>query len=228
MAHCDAGANDGGVHLITPAAIECLQTYIAETPDDLDAQKWLAELTGDLDEAVRLLEIQIGQAPNFWYPKLQLSEVLAQQGEWSRIVNLIQTAFPDLMTAKPEINDWNHWPARRLAEALLQTGATEQANILIDATLTHFEQIRKMQAGGWTAGVEDALLLALIGEYDRAMDRLQQAIDSGWIFLHNPICRTRPLTPFGSSHASNCCWSNCNSKWQNRDNGMRTTSIVTC
>lgn len=165
------------------SALDCLDDYLKAYPEDLDARKWRAYIAGDWPEAIRVGEIEVTQRPRHWYPKMQLTDYLARVGEWQRIIELVTAAYPDLMTPEPQINDWSQWGARRLAEALLQTGQNDQAYLLIDSTLDHFERSRKLQAGGWMAGPEDALMLALLGEDAKAMDSLEQAIDRDWMFF---------------------------------------------
>ncbi len=168
-------------------ALACFEGYLDAAPDDLDAQKWRAGIAGNFEEAVRVSELEVEQRPQSWYPKMQLADYLARVGDWARIVEVVSSAFPDLMTQQPQLNDWKQWGARRLAEAMLKTGQTEQAHLLIDATLTHFERSRKLQAGGWMAGPEDALLHALLGEHERALDSLDKAIVRDWMFYARAV-----------------------------------------
>ena len=178
-----------------PSAIDCQQRYVAAALDNLDAQKSLAWFREDHEEAVRLAETEVAKSPQLWYPKMQLADALAEVGEWQRVAETVEAAFPDLLNDDPQINDWNQWGARRLAEALLHTGQTEQAHRLIDAALTWFERSRKLQAGGWMAGAEDALLYALRGDDQRALDTLERAVDRDWMFyargvVFDPATRT--------------------------------------
>ena len=39
--------------------------------------------------------------------------------------------------------------------------------------------MRKLQGTGWVAGHEDAQILAIRGEKDRALDALEAAVDAG-------------------------------------------------
>lgn len=165
------------------AATECQRKVVDAAPKFLDAQKWLAWFKNDFEEYVRIARIEVEQMPNQWYPKLQLADGLARLGLWDEVVEVVPQAFPDLMSDQPTINDFSQWAARRLAEALLHTGQTEQAHLLIDASLVHFEKTRRLQAGGWTAGPEDAMLLALINEDERALASLEKAIRRDWTFF---------------------------------------------
>ena len=165
-----------------PSAMDCYEEYIEAVPDDLEGQLWRARIAGEYDEAVRIARLKVEQQPNFWYAKMQLADYLALTGDWEGIIETVSAAFPDLMSSEPEISDWKQWGARRLAGALLRTGQSEQANLLIEATLTHFERSRKLQAGGSIAGPEDVLLHALRGENELALDSIERAIVRDWMF----------------------------------------------
>lgn len=165
-----------------PSALACFDEYIEAVPGDLEGQLLRAAIAGEFDEAARIAGRKVEQQPDHWYAKMQLADHLARVGDWEGIIETVSAAFPGLMGDEPEINDWNQWGARRLAGALLRTGQSEQANLLIDATLTHFERSRKLQAGGWMAGPDDALLHALRGEVELALDSLERAIVRDWMF----------------------------------------------
>jgi tetratricopeptide (TPR) repeat protein len=170
-----------------PSATSCQEQYLARNPDDLDAQKWLAVFRADFEEYVRIAEREVAEKPKVWYSKMQLSEGLSRLARWERIIEVVASAFPDLMGTEPKINDYTQWGARRLAEALLKTGQTEQGLLLIDSSLEWFERSRKLQAGGWMAGTEDALLYALKGENERALDTLERAVNRDWMFFARSV-----------------------------------------
>ena len=169
------------------SANACQERYLQLNPDDREGQMWMALFRDDIEEYTRIAGLKVVKFPNQWYPKMQLAEGLSALGEWDRIVEVVTSAFPDLMEPDPPINDFNQWGARRLAEALLKTGDEAQAMVLIDATLEWFERSRKLQAGGWMAGTEDALLHALRGENQRALDILERAINRDWMFFARSV-----------------------------------------
>lgn len=164
------------------AAQKCMRDYLEQDPDNLDVRKWLAWLQDDDEEAARIARVEIEQRPMHWYPKMQLADTLAVLGQWDEIIEVVGGAFPDLLGENPRINDFTVWPARRLAEALVRTGRIEEGNRLIDAVLGHVARARKLQAGGWMAGPEDAMMYALRGEDDLALAALEDAIERDWSF----------------------------------------------
>ena len=164
-------------------AIPCLESYLEINPKDIEGQIQLAWYREDFDQVLRLTEAAVEQHPRSWYRKMQLCDVLAQKGEWERIIEVAGGAFPQLLAPDPQINDFTHWPARRLAEALLRTGQKERAEVLINASLQWFERSRRLQAGGWTSGVDDALFNALLGRNDEALSILERAVNRDWMFF---------------------------------------------
>lgn len=164
------------------ASAKCFEEFIAAHPEDLDAKYWLAGLRGDLDEAIRLQEARVAAMPNFWYPRAQLADMLARAGEWDRVLEVLEPAFPQLFAEPPQVNDFSMWPARLVAMAWLEKGEQARADVLLDVMLETVMRSRKLQGAGWLSGVEDAQIYALQGETDKALDALERAIDSGWMF----------------------------------------------
>ncbi|MDX1459662.1 MAG: tetratricopeptide repeat protein [Xanthomonadales bacterium] len=169
------------------AAAACQRRIVQDAPGFLDAQKWLHLFEADFESLVKVARAEVKQQPRLWYPKMQLADGLAQLARWQEILELVPEAFPELMSDEPSISEFSQWGARRLAEALLRTGEVEQAHRLVDATLVHFEKSRRLQAGGWMAGPEDALLLALINEDEKALASLEKAIRRDWMFFSHAI-----------------------------------------
>lgn len=169
------------------SAVECQEQYLRSNPDDLEGQMWMAVFQEDFREYTRLAEAKVERHPQLWYPRAQLAEGLSLLGEWERIIEVLSGPFPDLLGTEPQLTDYTQWPARRMAEALLKTGQAEQGMRLIDASLEWLERSRKLQAGGWMAGTEDALLHALRGDNQRALNILERAINRDWMFYAQAI-----------------------------------------
>jgi TolB-like protein/Tfp pilus assembly protein PilF len=169
------------------SASQCLERYLQANPDDLEAHSWAASVRDDMEEFTRIAELKVAQHPQLWYPKMQLADGLSELGEWDRIVETVTSAFPALTEPQPTINDFNQWGARRLAEALIKTGQVDRGLLLADLSIEWFERSRKFQAGGWTAGTEDALLYAIKGDNERALDILERAVNRDWMFYAQAI-----------------------------------------
>lgn len=161
-------------------ARSCLESYLRDDPDHSDALKLMAFYRGDMQEVLRLCEEDVLQQPNSWYRKLQWAWYASMDQRWAGVKETLASAFPQLMTDEPRIDQFSIWPARMLGQALLETGQTEEANRILDAALEALERMRLVQGGGWTAGTEDALIYAIRGDRELALQRLEEAIDTGW------------------------------------------------
>lgn len=180
------------------AAIGCFEELIAAFPEPREGRKWLAALQGDFEEAARLGELDVAERPQSWYPKAQLAYYLAQLDQWERIVEMFRDVFPELYQQEPQVTDWSIWPARLIAQGLLETGQQEEADRLLAALRAKVERSRKLQAGGWASGIEDAQIYSLQGETDRALAALARAVDSGWMSYSYTIETDPSLTPIKS------------------------------
>ena len=64
-----------------------------------------------------------------------------------------------------------------------------------DAGLRFVRRSRKAQSGGFTEGTEDVRLLLLLGREDEALQRLERAVASGWMFFSFGLHFTRIYDP---------------------------------
>jgi TolB-like protein/Flp pilus assembly protein TadD len=163
--------------------IRCLEAFLQADPDHLDAQKWLAGIKGDYEGALQLAELHAKAEPSSWYRKLQWAYYATLLSDWELTRSILEPAFPQLLEESPQLNDFLIWPARMLAQAWLETGAEARAGQLLQATLDTLERMRIRQSAGFTTGVEDAQVYALMGEPELALERLEEAIDSGWQYM---------------------------------------------
>jgi TolB-like protein/Flp pilus assembly protein TadD len=166
----------------TDSAIACFESLIEDFPDDLDAKHWLASVENRSEDGVRFTEEMVRQQPTSWYRKAQLGGHLVEIGDWGRIIELYREAFPDLYADKPKITEWSQWPAMQLAQAWIHTGEQGRADRLLDAMLQAVLRSRKLRASGWGTGIEDVQIYSLQGKKALALDTLEAAIDSGWMF----------------------------------------------
>jgi TolB-like protein/cytochrome c-type biogenesis protein CcmH/NrfG len=163
-------------------AFECTTAYLERFPDDLDAQKNMLWFRDGPQEAEPLFLQQIEQEPWSAYRKVQYANFLSWERRHDEVIGAVTAAFPDLAGDEPQISDWTSWPARLLAQAYIETGQRERGLALLSNLEQTLERMRKLQGSGWVAGHEDSLVYAIRGEKDRALDALEAAIDSGWMF----------------------------------------------
>ena len=69
-----------------------------------------------------------------------------------------------------------------VARAMVELGQQQQGEAIAEAALAHIERTRKLQTTGWATGIDDAVLLMILGREDEGLDRLEAAIDQGWRF----------------------------------------------
>ena len=165
------------------AAFACTEAYLERFPDDLDVKKNLLWFRDGPEAAEPLFREQIEAEPWFEYRKVQYAHFLSWGRRHAEVIDVVEAAYPQLASDAPEINDWTSWPARLLAQAYVETGQTDKGLALLAEVERAVQRMRKLQGTGWVAGNEDAQIFAIRGEKDRALDALEAAIDSGWMFF---------------------------------------------
>jgi len=91
-----------------------------------------------------------------------------------------QDRHPELFLETPEIGVGNINAAADLALLLQRAGEETAADIVIDAGLDWIRKSQPEGVHGSLINIADVELLALDGQKQAALDRLQQAIDGGW------------------------------------------------
>lgn len=164
---------------------QCSRNLLGQFPDYYEAQKWL--YFDDYEQATELIQAQINKFPNNQYYRLQLADLAAYQGQHEFILSLLQPIYPDLFTDKPNIHDWTLWAVRLIAGAKIGLGQTEKAENLLNLALSHVENNRKLQGGGFSSGIDDVFYLVMLGNQDKALIRLNDAIDNRWSFYSSSL-----------------------------------------
>lgn len=173
----------------TESAFACTEQYLERFPDDLDAKKNLIWFRDSPAEAEPIFVQQIEQEPWSMYRKVQYANFLSWERRHAEVIPIVSESFPALVGQPPEINDWTSWPARLLAQAYVETGDREKGLALLDVLEQELIRMRTLQGAGWIAGNEDSQIYAIRGEKDRALDALEAAIDSGWMFFSYGLAR---------------------------------------
>lgn len=163
-------------------AHQCIDSLLAKHPDYYEAKQYRFILNGDHDGAIALIRKQVNAYPNAVYYKLQLASRLVINLQWQEGLTILAEMYPNLMSQKPIITAANIWGANSLGEALMMTGQTHQAELILSNLVDFIDKSRKLQDGGYTSGIDDVLALALLGDLQEALDRLEIAIDNGWLF----------------------------------------------
>ena len=77
-----------------------------------------------------------------------------------------------------DVNDFDYSAAIEVAHALNATGQNERARELLNKSLAAIESKPRLSYAG--TGVSDVEIYALLGDKDKALATLRQAIDEGW------------------------------------------------
>ncbi len=162
-------------------AEQCTESVLQKHPDYYEARKFQLDLA-DSEKLEQHIKTQIAKYPNSVYFQLQLAHELNKQGRWKEIVDIISILYPSLSDDLPIINDFNIWGARMLGLALINTDEKAKGERILNNILDHIDASRKLQGGGLSSGVDDVYVLAALGQYDQAIERLNQAIENDWLF----------------------------------------------
>ncbi len=87
---------------------------------------------------------------------------------------------PELFLDAPEITVGNINAAADLALLLQRAGEPAAADTIIDTGLVWIQRTQPEGVHGYLINIADVELLALDGQEQAALDRLQQAVDNGW------------------------------------------------
>ncbi|MGZ8998979.1 MAG: hypothetical protein ACXW2T_09000, partial [Allosphingosinicella sp.] len=92
----------------------------------------------------------------------------------------IPSNFPGVLKTPPEVAGYRDIDVLLAATALRETGSAAQANIVLEAMLSHMRG-RGFQAGDQLAG--QGMILAALGRQDEAIATFERAAASGWRIL---------------------------------------------
>jgi tetratricopeptide (TPR) repeat protein len=102
-------------------------------------------------------------------------------GRYAEARALYEESYPELLNEGDPMVDGSNWgTAIGLALVLSKTGEQEHADLLLNRSFQHIQQIPRV--GLWGYGIADVQIYALQGEKQKALATLQQAIDEGWRF----------------------------------------------
>ena len=101
-------------------------------------------------------------------------------GDYQDAKRWYRDRLPGLFKPKPEITVSNVNTAADLVLLLQRAGESERADVIIDAGLEWLERTQPEGVYGYLVNIADVELLALDGQIQAALGRLQQAVDTGW------------------------------------------------
>ncbi|MEE4110780.1 MAG: tetratricopeptide repeat protein, partial [Halieaceae bacterium] len=155
----------------------CIRAHIEAHPGDRDAVNTLALLTRDAQAGLENARARAAENPRAWSPRFQLADWLLVDERFREVVDLYSDTFPPLYMEPPQVDAMTVWPATQLLFAYSGLGEDDKLRALGDAGLAYIERSRKLQGTALLSGIEDVLILALLGDVDEAIYRLERAVN---------------------------------------------------
>lgn len=112
----------------------------------------------------------------------QVRDAAITSGDYTDALGWYARRLPDLHTNAPRISIDNIQPAADLALLFRYAGYPDKADLLIEAALAWHRDNQPEGVHGFLVNIVDAHLLALQGDADGAIARIDQAVESGWRF----------------------------------------------
>ncbi len=164
------------------SALKCIDTLLNSHPDYFEAKNWKTMILSENETSIDLSLKQIEEFPQARYYKLQLAQKINLAGNFKDTLSLLEPIYPELLTSTFEINARNIWGAWMLSHALMETEQVSQGNKVLNAILDFIAQSRVLKNGGYTTGVDDVVVHAILGNIDRAIEILEERVSNNWIF----------------------------------------------
>lgn len=141
---------------------------------------------GNLDAATRIArEALAADLDNRWGSEAifmrTVRDAAIDSGEFGDILEQYRERVPNAFRDDPLLTS-EDLPYAVDAVLLLQYfGEDAAADRLIDAALAYYDRINPKRIRGYDLAITDVELLALDGQADLAIERLREAVDSGWL-----------------------------------------------
>ncbi len=167
-----------------PAVLMC-RILLLLTRGEIDAARRVASdaLAADLD--------------NRWGSDVVIlrtvRDAALDSGHVADVLELYRERVPRLFEDEPVVTYATSHYAVDVVLPLRHAGHEEQADRVIAATLELYDRINPNRVRGYDTGIMDVNLLALAGETDLAIERLQEAVDGGWLFNAHYLATGRNL-----------------------------------
>lgn len=161
---------------------QCVAEFIAAHPDSITARRQQALRTGGSDALITLYRQVVAEEPGNDYRANQLAFELSVDGRFEDVIQVISRSHPELFSEQPIVTGQTIWPALDLAAAYKALDRQDELLHLTAAAEDAVLNMRIIEGPGYTWGNEPAVLAALQGQHELALNRLEQAVNSGWRF----------------------------------------------
>lgn len=145
-------------------------------------------MRGQMDDAIAIARDALNaELEDRWFSQRTFLRAIRddalQSGQYEEALALYRENHPELHSSPPEITESNINAAADLALLLREAGNEEQANALINTAFEWHEAHQPADVHGYILNVVDAELLALRGDTESALQRLETAVENGWVFF---------------------------------------------
>ncbi|MDJ0653601.1 MAG: winged helix-turn-helix domain-containing protein [Xanthomonadales bacterium] len=142
------------------------------------AMSWLGIATDQPELARKYAQRTLDDAPEFWRPLAILRDHYLETGQVQEARRMYQEAHPSLLNGDARVDFDNFEVAVGAALVLSRNGEQNLADSLLRQSLEVFQSAPRLGHRGYK--VFDVQAYAQLGQPDKALDALEQAIDQGW------------------------------------------------
>jgi TolB-like protein/DNA-binding winged helix-turn-helix (wHTH) protein/tetratricopeptide (TPR) repeat protein len=164
------------------AAERCSEEFAAAHDDPFREgylRQILAGFRGDRVSQQRELEAIVAMNKRDPLTAALLAQVYSHE-DCPAALSLLEERFPSLFDAPPELNPMQLMPARPAIECLQRQGRSDEAEALLAAHSRAVERTRLEQGPWLVVGYETVLDHALHGNYEAALDALEELVEDDW------------------------------------------------
>ena len=133
---------------------------------------------GEWGQAIEYVHKRLSQQPRDEWALMFLGHYEIKNDNAKEMLSKYEQSFPELARADPEINKFNVAQAVEFAHVLQETGEASRSQRLLNRSLAALPTLT------WLINTRsaplDARIHALLGDKEKAMQSLRQAVDSGW------------------------------------------------
>lgn len=167
-------------------------------PSVLKCQVLVAQMRGDLPTAVAIAKSALAaDLDDRWGSDLTFLRTVRDaaliDGYVGDVLDLYRERAPKVFGAEPVVTFDSAGYAVDAVLLLQYLGEEELADKIIKATLDMYDRLNPKRLRGYDLVIMDVELLALAGESDLALERLQEAVDGGWSMFWSYFVRGRNL-----------------------------------
>jgi len=164
--------------------------------DELGAARgkaWDLAANGKYNEAYEMLVAATDKAGTTeWFILNEPAELALLAGRWEDAIRIFDIALPVLADPiRPDVQKNNVVAALQLAHALQMEGSTARAGVLFGRILDQIEGRRRVGFEG--IGNIDACIYASLGETDKALAAMREAVDAGWRDFYGGMLNQPPV-----------------------------------